>query len=328
MLAGAGLATFAALLPSPAQAHGDSRFDGGCSFLTLALPAAAGGDGTYTGEVDAQVTLYSGRHGNAVSATVTCELYVDAELRQTASGSGTGVVAFADTMSFVADETQWVALCVLVDYTSDETPSERRCAETAQYQFPPYVPYVTATAVYAQGRLWGAVDPVVCAQLATLAPGAGPVGIDGSGDTSIEGETWWDCPPYASGPYPDQWPLPTGAGANDGRSGYLALVQPDDQAGSASAVTSLCAFGDGAVAGLAVSLAGAPADSTTIRCRLVDAAGAVLYDRTVTASGAAATLSDPLPAHGGGITVCAEGRAQWGTEEESTGLHCRAAAPQ
>ena len=41
-----------------------------------------------------------------------------------------------------------------------------------------------------------AADETVCPRLASLGPGAGPVTIEPEGDTSIDGELFWDCPPY------------------------------------------------------------------------------------------------------------------------------------
>ena len=43
---------------------------------------------------------------------------------------------------------------------------------------------------------WEVVDAAVCEVLVDLAPGTDPVYIDPTGDTYVNGELVWDCPPY------------------------------------------------------------------------------------------------------------------------------------
>jgi hypothetical protein len=59
--------------------------------------------------------------------------------------------------------------------------------------------YATAAVDWLNARVLVPLDGTVCPRLAALAPGVpGVIDIDPTGDTSVAGAPFWDCPPYAS----------------------------------------------------------------------------------------------------------------------------------
>lgn len=49
------------------------------------------------------------------------------------------------------------------------------------------------------GEVFEVVDPAVCERFVAAAPGVPPVEIRPDGDVYVNGEWWWDCPPYGNG---------------------------------------------------------------------------------------------------------------------------------
>jgi hypothetical protein len=317
----------------PASAHGDSHYRGGCGFDTVS-PQVVDPD-RYTGVAYARVVVYSRGHGNVVTATVSCVLKVNGVVvpDATVSGSGAGVVAFAGRVEFTAHDTDTVNLCDVVDYTSDETPTETVCAHTTQAQMPPQdvIDTLDLTFRALNAVLWAAqppVDPLVCPVIAALAPGVGPLTVR-DGDLYLGSEWLWDCPPYdvsgGGGPPP---PLTTGGGWNDGTTGSLTLTA----LGGPGSVTSACSFrldgGTVTVTGATGATGATQPDAATLRCTLVDAdTGTTLYDGTANATRGVVTLGDTRTVTAAALTVCTEGSATWGTQVVSTGRHCRAGRP-
>ena len=312
----------------PAFAADQSYREGGCGFRTVGM----GGSGTWDGEMHADVVLWSRTHGNVVAATVTCEVRVNATVVASASGSGHGVVAFARPLTFAAGDDDVVSMCTVVDFRSDATPNSVDCGEAVAYQFPPqwvlaYLDY--AVGAYSQAGM--ALDPVACQALRALAPGAGEVTVNDQGDVFVAGEPLWDCPPYdIFGPYPPWEPTtgPSGGGYNDGTVGFLALSTPETTglptptSASTKHLSATCAYvaapGGVRVTGRASATG---ADETTVRCRLLSGTAAV-YDQTGIAPGSTAGLAGSV-ASVGGLTVCTEGRARWGTTTRTVGPYCR-----
>jgi hypothetical protein len=262
------------------------------------------------------------------------------------SGSGTGVVAFAEPLQFTAQPWDVIEVCDQVDYTSDDTPTVFKCGEATTTQLIPQdvVDLVTLVLDLVNAVLYETVaaDATICPVFQSLAPGNELVVIAPDGDVSIGGEPYWDCPPYVGGP-PEQptWSATglTGGGWDDGDRGFLTLVSPATVSATYPVatdgpydVTSTCAFvtdrstGNVAVRGLTVAGRPGVADATTIHCRLQDADGTVLYDHTESAAGPTATLSDSLPAIAGKVSVCTGGSGTWGTTTASVGPYCRYAA--
>ena len=319
----------------PALAGDDSYVEGRCGFRAL----SQGGDETWTGEVDATVVLLSRTHGNVVAATVTCELVVDGVVRDVASGSGAGVVAFVAPFAYEASDVAVVELCTRVDFLSDATPTQRLCPRATTLEVPPqHMTDMLNWTFDALGLLWPVVDPVACEVLRALAPGAGDVTINEQGDVFVSGEPQWDCPPYDIwGPPADPgWDpfdpptspdLPTGAsgaGWNDGMVGFLALLPETEDRTSPGRVDLVAACGYVAGVGVVGRTVAAGADETTVRCRLVDpATNAAVYDETATAPGLTAAVDGG--SERSGLTVCTEGRARWGTTTRTVGPYCRPA---
>ena len=320
----------------PALAGDDSYVEGRCGFRAV----SQGGDETWTGMVDATVVLLSRTHGNVVAATVTCELVVDGVVRDLASGSGAGVVAFAAPISFDASDTAVVELCTRVDFLSDATPTRRTCLTSRNQSQAPTQELIDMWSwiLGSTNVVWPVVDPVVCQVLRALAPGAGDVTINEQGDVYVGGEPQWDCPPYDIwGPPADPgWdpfgpPLRpevpagvSGAGWNDGMVGFLALLPESADPTSPERVDLVAACGYVAGVGVVGRAVALGADETTVRCRLVDpATNAAVYDESATASGATAAVDGG--SERSGLTVCTEGRARWGTTVRVVGPYCRPA---
>lgn len=313
----------------PALAADDSRHYGNCGFTSSQ-------DATMTqqsGEIHAAVVVYSATHGNVVNATVTCEIRVDGVPAASASGSGSGVIAFAEPLSYAAESDQYVELCTIVDYTSDWTPTTVDCPGAMTLEFPPTLEWPPQWITDVQNLIWYTVDPYVCEALKLAAPGAGPVAIDGQGDVYLYGELVYDCPPYVFPMPPPPSPAPTtlsGAGYNDGSSGFLTLFTPAVSSGSPNlpALVSTCAFTTSGGVGTVTGRTDAPgADASSIGCRLEDAAtGTVLYDATASSATGSASLSASI-AVTGPLTVCTQGSATFGTTTKTVGRHCRPGLP-
>ncbi len=327
-----------------AQATGDdSTFRGSCGFTTLndTTPGGTlGGPETWTGEVDSDVVLYSRTHGNVVTGTVTCVLEINGVPQQSYSRSGAGAVVFVAPMSFTASVTDVVTLCTGVDYTSDSTPSTLICAWATTTQIPPQevvdlITFVIDLVDYAFAYT-AAGDPTICPLLQSLAPGAEPVTITPEGDTFLDGEMFWDCPPYENPIPPDaQRTGLTGGGWDDGDTGFLTLLSPNTTTVGLPAdtdrhdVASTCAFRTDHDAGT-ITVTGRTAtngaDLASVHCRLQDANGTVLYDHAGSATGPLAALDDTVPAIDGKVSVCTEGSGTWHGTTVTTGFYCRLAA--
>ena len=323
--------TLAAAAAVPAHADTGSAYSGRCGFDSFSQYAVTGD--TYTGVTYGYFAVWSPTHGNAVTATVTCQVEVDGVVApgSVVSGSGTGLVVLGGPVTFTASDTSDVELCWTVDYTSDETPTDHACAQSTNAQFPPqeWIELINWAFWFASPAL-DAVEAAVC-------------GLTG-GDVYLDGELWWDCRPYEYPPNPDPGRLPygpppfydppygasgpTGGGYNTGDAGLLVLTTREAAAAyppvlpspDAQRVTAACAF---ATVGDSVHVAGAVvaprADETSVRCRLLDADdGTVLYDATDPTA-----LRDTIPATGRPITVCTSGSGD-GTV---VGEHCRPGVP-
>jgi hypothetical protein len=161
-----------------------------------------------------------------VSGRLTCSLKVgtlyddpthnDPAVAST-QGDVTPAVAVAPPVpvSFHAGTGDVVVVCAQVDVVGEGTyylteyggwhfwttdPGNECKGFEAIAVIPPYVTRIAqlvGTAIDAVNGVFVVVDPVVCALLASLAPGAGPVVIDPTGDTYLDGELWYDCQPYA-----------------------------------------------------------------------------------------------------------------------------------
>jgi hypothetical protein len=184
----AALAAVAAL-SVPAVAGDDSTYRGGCRWEsttgTMAVAAVVYSEGT---PVD-----------NPVSATITCAVLVNGVTQVEAPFSGTGLVAGRSTVFVAAGETDVVTLCETVDYTSNATPTTTHCHERVG---PPLVPQPVVDIVNALIDLLNecACEPIdpLCQVLPLLAGTHVPdvVTIEPEGDLLLNGELFWDCPPY------------------------------------------------------------------------------------------------------------------------------------
>jgi hypothetical protein len=271
---------------------------GDCSFVAASDPTPddlLGGPDTYTGLVDAHVLVYSDDPAaNPVSATVTCELLVNAVPQYRTSGSGTGLVVVADVLTYEAEDGDVVTLCTVVDYAGGG--HDVRCGGASSEPIVPEPVVDSLNHVLDDVlSLTQAADPLVCPVLAGLPGDYGEVAVDEEGDVFVLGVLFWDCPPYEG-------------------SASRAAVAPTE----AHDVVAGCSFkvsrrtGQVAVAGRAHAGRHPTATSTRIRCRLVDAVtGAVVYDQERIENGALARLEDVVLAVPNAVTVCTEATGWW-----------------
>ena len=186
----AGLVASALALGAPgAHAGSDSRFEGGCSFTSVADPGLRP---QQVGEIDIATLVYSPTPGsNPVWATVTCYIAVNGVPQEgtLVAGSGAVVVTGGGVVRYDAAANDVVTLCTEIDFTGpgDTTPTVTGCPIFHDPDWPP--PFFWDT-------LWGIVDPVVCPVIAAAQGTYGPVDIDEQGDIYIVGELFYNCPPY------------------------------------------------------------------------------------------------------------------------------------
>jgi hypothetical protein len=156
----------------------------GCGFDTIAQETATGGQDTFTG----------GAYGYAIfddqgTHTLRCYVTVDGgEVASTPTGSGTGVVTTAGTVTYTTSSTD-VDLCTEIDGVTTS------CGDATLTQIPPQEVIDLLDSIEI-----GIVDPLVCPILASLSPGVpGVVDITPEGDTTLVGVgPFWDCPPYGN----------------------------------------------------------------------------------------------------------------------------------
>ena len=214
----AGLAGAAALTAAtPAQAHPNWHYRGGCGFFTIS-------DGTdspqtkWDGEIDvvAVATDAAGTPDPTASISVQCELRINGATPGTivfsCSTPGTGFVACAGQFSFNADPDDIVSMCDIVTVNGEV---HKDCGQSTQSPIVPQPvqdaldqfvwPTVDPTIEDIDEAITGAekeIDELICPTLADLAGGPAdqpPVfDIRTDGDIFIDGELFWNCPPYES----------------------------------------------------------------------------------------------------------------------------------
>ena len=191
----AAAAVAVALTAAPAAATGsDSTFEGGCTYRTVEQDPTwtVGEPYRYTGELDGWAVLYSpSDHARAVTGTLTCTVEVNGVPVVSPSFTGTGVVAGVEPIEFVADEDDYVELCLSMDY-ADDTPTTSYCYVRIGWAFPPEEVWDLADDL---------ADEVPAARDATCAttpavPDVGTVLRSGDdGDLRVRTYRVLDCPP-------------------------------------------------------------------------------------------------------------------------------------
>jgi hypothetical protein len=199
-----------------ATAGDDSIYSGGCGLNTATDPSSqVGQEDQFQGQLSVRTTTYDTTPDpgdGPVGATSTCDLYVNTTIVDSVSATGAPVQANAKATSYVKHDSDVVKLCLTVDY-ADDTETVVVCAEVTTVRIPPQI--VSDTLVGVIDTVFGILDPVftaiddllggierdqidprVCPVLAAHAGSVGPVTIDGQGDVYIDGELFWDCPPY------------------------------------------------------------------------------------------------------------------------------------
>lgn len=176
---------------APASAAAESTYNGLCSYDTFAQQTLTNGE--YRGEMDVRTVVYSPvATDNPVTAMVTCRIRVNGTTVQYASFSGTTVVAGAVPVRLTIGDNDTVDICTDIDFLSDATPDVTCAQHGGDWSLPPQ------SVIDLANDALTATDPLVCAALRAASPGVPPaVAIDPSGDTYLNGELLWDCPPYA-----------------------------------------------------------------------------------------------------------------------------------
>ena len=188
-LAGSALALGALGAPG-AHAGSDSRFEGGCSFVSMSTEAVV--PGQHVGEIDIETLVYSPTpEANPVWATVTCYIAVNGvpQPGTLVAGSGAVVVTGGGVVRYDAADDDFVTICTQIDFTGpgDTTATVTGCPiNGGDPGWPP---------PFFWDALWGIVDPVVCPVIAAAQGTYGPVDVDEQGDIFVNGELLYDCPP-------------------------------------------------------------------------------------------------------------------------------------
>jgi hypothetical protein len=189
----AALAVGALALNAPVAMADDPVYD--CGFDSNQQETVTGQN--YEGVIYGYIA-----HGDG---TLRCYITVNggdvgADVEVQAPGAG------AERISFAANDTDAVNICWEVT-TSHGT--ETGCAESTHTQIPPQavIDLLILIAETVDGALVPVfdlltdiektyIDPNVCPALAAAAGTYGPITINSQGDVFIDGEPFWDCPPY------------------------------------------------------------------------------------------------------------------------------------
>ena len=173
------------------QCHPPRYHEGGCSFV--AATDAVAGQGQMTGEIDVEAIVYSDvPEENPMSATFTCYIKVNGASQPGAvvTASGTVVVVGGGVITYTSNSvTDFVELCQDVSYSNGASSSE--CFEAETFEIPPPI-------------VWEIVDPLVCPIIGMAAgtyggpPPVPVIFINSQGDVWIDGEGFFDCPPYGN----------------------------------------------------------------------------------------------------------------------------------
>ena len=140
-------------------------------------------------------------YANHDTVTVRCVVYVNGvEAASTTPGDPAPVVAVtAGRVSYTRSLADTTQLCAVATTRHGE---QRRCNPAVGGPVPPH--WVTDVTDWTFGQVGDVVaehvEPPACAALGALSPGTPPVSIDPGGDVYVDGELWWDCPPYAEWP--------------------------------------------------------------------------------------------------------------------------------
>lgn len=194
----------ASLLAPPAGADplGDTRYRGGCSLSTVNERTVTGDD--YRGVVRGYAVGYAltARHNPVTVVRLRCVLSVDGVVVGDWSAPGTGPVAVVEPheVAFSASLLSVVALCTyvdLVDAHGQATTRDDNCGRTTLQAPPQWVINDIDDAFFVVGTVTAETDRTTCAALVALAPAQHePLVIGPDGDTYVDGELVWSCPPY------------------------------------------------------------------------------------------------------------------------------------
>jgi hypothetical protein len=211
-IAALALGALATTFVTPASAAAPSDTDLGCGFTSVTDPNPEAPVGTQTGYIDGGPILQNG--------TITCTIQVGgathADANNGASASATGTNGFTylspTLVSYSSPPLTPVYLCTQFNdgsvtyYWDDTTGTWTTSASstcglaisggTSDPVFDPIFDLIDTILDLLTTVEKDVIDPAVCPVLATLAGSYGPITINAQGDIFINGEAFWDCPPY------------------------------------------------------------------------------------------------------------------------------------
>jgi hypothetical protein len=177
---------------------GGCEFSGGCGFDTVNQAIATGQ--SRVGE--ASVVIIADSLTSSIS-NVSCEFLINGVSQGTVltAPDGTGVTANAGRFEFSASDTDTTTMCTHATINGVATT---HCGDGEVTQIPPQAVLDAINTVIdlLNDAVFSQLDPTVCAALVALKPMVDALGhpeiiaIDGSGDTYLLDDLFWDCPPY------------------------------------------------------------------------------------------------------------------------------------
>jgi len=203
------LATLALALQPAVPAHADhvrlvtgevtwlgATFGGACRFYGFAQETVTGGQDTVTGIAVGVGYEYQPPVGVG-NVDVHCSVQVNGgTVDEVSDGQTTGIDVAVGQMTYTADATQVVRLCVGLGGGHGGP----ECEDMTVTPVPPReVEDAVASTVRIVEDVVRVFDPTVCPVLASLSPGIpGVVDVASEGDVYVLGERVRDCPPYES----------------------------------------------------------------------------------------------------------------------------------
>ncbi|HVF05050.1 MAG TPA: hypothetical protein VNA20_09430 [Frankiaceae bacterium] len=180
----------------PAAAHPTHHYQGDCWLRSVQQEAATGADFVGVLAVAYAATTADSLPAPQAPISATCDVRVNGVVRGSVSAAGLGLAAGVASVAYPSDDDDLLEVCERVT-VAGEVHNECRELPRPWNQPPPTDPVTVLIELVNEvlDPLWEPVDAEVCPAL-QAARAAGVPFIDADGDVTIEGGTWWDCPPY------------------------------------------------------------------------------------------------------------------------------------
>jgi hypothetical protein len=207
VLAAVALATAAIATPAVADPPADATYAGHCGFDAVGQASLTGPE-TYRGAMYAYIVAYSPTpaHDPVTVAALRCELLVNGVVVGGADGLGAGPLGVAQPtpIEYVEspdDDPQFCTYLTLVDAHGQVVPvTDCEPVDQPPHDPPPPRSPLDVAEELVDDAFVGTVDPAVCPLLAALAPTQVKdyLTVTPEGDVLVDGERYYDCPPYQS----------------------------------------------------------------------------------------------------------------------------------